>query len=368
MIVVYPMIVSNAVSENTLPALTKMMEQYVLVYMQDDILSSINGMYGGPRPQLRYKIKGNKIIGESIDLNEVNPPDEFHELPGTKKNPDEEIRKREKEIKKREKELKQQPKLSQDNKNNDFESKKLALDKEKLALQKSKEARDKEIYDKEKKDKGSKVRIDVSDKTISIEPTWMKIETDEFGTKFVGIKVVPYRVISDAKLSHLLMHDMQIKGITAKFVPLGRKIMGKMLRLTRKGPISGDPKKDIIYRTTGHKGETFVVLEKNNDVDEYFLDNTKKINRLFKLGWGNFIIADDVLQIAHFCLRAHKGMCQGMSYRMMYKTLGQSGVYEDLEDMRKQNSSLFKMKRARFSKLLGESKVQEKLINYQEIL
>jgi len=341
MIVVYPMIVSNAVSENTLPALGKMLEQYILVYMQNDVLSSINGKYGGPRPQLRYKIKGNKIIGESINLNEGIPPDDFNEAPGTKQP------KKEKETK--------ETKTKEDKP----DDRKLKLDNEKLKLAKAKEAR--EIA------KHAKIRIDVSDKTISIEPTYMTIETDDFGTQFVGIKIIPYRVKSDAKLSHLLMHDIQIKGITAKLIPLGRKIMGRMLRVTHKGPVTGDPKKDIIYRTTGHKGETFVVLEKNNDVDEHFLENTRKINRLFKLGWGNFIIADDVLQIAYFCMRANRGMCQGMSYRMMYKTLGQSGVYEDLEDIRKQNSSLFKMKKTRFSKLLGESKIQEKLIKYQGI-
>jgi hypothetical protein len=194
----------------------------------------------------------------------------------------------------------------------------------------------------------------------------MTVETDKFGSQLIGIKVVPYRVKSDAKLSHLIMHDTKIKGISALTIPLGRKIIGIMLRLTHKGPVTGDPKRDIIYRTTSHRAETFVVLEKNHDVDEYFLNNTGKINRLFKLGWGNFIIADDVLQIAHFCMRAQKGICQGMSYRMMYKTLGQSGIYEDLEDVRKQNASLFKMKRVRFTKLLGESKAEDKLINYQE--
>ena len=59
MIVVYPMMVSNAVSENTLPALGKMLELYILTYMQDDVLNSMNGKFGGVKPKLRYKIKGN---------------------------------------------------------------------------------------------------------------------------------------------------------------------------------------------------------------------------------------------------------------------------------------------------------------------
>jgi hypothetical protein len=345
MIVVYPMIVSNAVSENTLPALSKMLEMYIAVYMENDVMNTVNGKFGGPKPSLRYKIKRGKIIGESIDLSEA---DEESVLPGTKK-----TRKAKEKTRQEKEDEKKYPGVSK-------------YDIEKLTTQKSREKRELEKHEKEMKDRASKVDVVTSDKTISIEPTTVKIHTDKHGTQLLGIKVVPYRVISDAKLSHLLMHDMKVKGITASIIPFGRKIMGKILRFVNRGPVTGDPKKDIIYQTTGHKGETFVVLEKNYDVDEYFLKNTKKINRLFKLGWGNFIIADDALGIAHFCMRANKGICQGVSYRMMYKTLGQSGVYEDLEDLRKQNSSLFKVRSKRFSKLLGEAKVDEKLINYQE--
>lgn len=391
MIVVYPMIVSNAVSENTLPALSKMLELYISVYMQNDLMGAINGKFGGPRPSIRYKIKKGKIIGESIDLSEA---DEESVLPGTKDPQQIEAqlekarRTKERLIQKikdiraaqkraesdkdardlKEKELEHQQAMDKvDAAEKELErAHKQAMDLKNLELKQSKETREKAKHDKEMKDKASKVDLVTSDKTISIEPTTVKVTTELYGTQLLGIKVVPYRVISDAKLSHLLMHDMKVKGIAALTIPLGRKILGKMLRFTHRGPVSGDPKKDIIYRTTGHKGETFVVLEKNHDVDQYFLQNTKRINRLFKLGWGNFIIADDALGIANFCMRANKGICQGVSYRMMYKTLGQSGVYEDLEDLRKQNSSLFKMRAKRFSKLLGEAKVEEKLINYQE--
>jgi len=50
----------------------------------------------------------------------------------------------------------------------------------------------------------------------------------------------------------------------------------------------------------------------------------------------------------------------------MYKTLGQSDIYDSLEDLRKQNSSIFKVRSTRLSKILGESKVEQKLFDYQE--
>ena len=228
--------------------------------------------------------------------------------------------------------------------------------------------RDRERYERElQQAKARKVRVQVYDKGISLEPTYMTVETDDFGTRVLGIKVVPYRVQSDAKLSALLMHDMQIKGISAATLPMGRKVLGTIWRIAKmKGHVTGDPKHDIIYRTTGHRGETFVALNKNEDVDENFLTQTARIKRLFKLGWGNFVICDDALQLAHFCLRATKGMCQTMSYRMMYNTLKADNVYTDLEDLRRQNSSIFKVGRKRFSKILGESMADIKLLNYQE--
>jgi hypothetical protein len=412
MIVVYPMIVSNAVSENTLPALSKMLEQYILIYMHDDLISFLNqkGNIQSTNMQLRYKIKGKKIVGESVDLSEVEAwedegtgkaekqrrkdAEEERKRKNEKREEEEREKKREEEDyqrkksqrlkdeeRERDRELAKKEKKSReaetraykDKKERDEEERdrKREADEEKRAQDKSRgaAAKEKREADKhaEEEARGAKVDIKVgSDKTITLEPTWMTVNTDKHGTQMIGIKVVPYRVTSDVKLSHLLMHDIKINAMYALTIRLGRYIMGKLLRLVYKGPVSGDPKKDIIYRTTGHKGETFVVLERNHDVDEYFLRNIKKINRLFKLGWGNFVIADDALQIAHFCMRASKGICQGVSYRMMYKTLGQSGVYEDLEDIRKQSSSLFKMKRVRFSKLLGESNAENKLINYQE--
>jgi hypothetical protein len=413
MIVVYPMIVSNAVSENTLPALSKMLEQYILIYMHDDLISFLNekGNIQSANMQLRYKIKGKKIVGESIDLSEVEAWEDEGSGPKgeqqrrkdaeeerkkqNKKREDEKEKKRrdeslyqkrkadkakrdaidrDRELAKKEKKSREaEPGAYKDKKERDEAEREKKRDEaeEKRAKDKSRglAAKEKREADKhaEEEARGAKIDIKVgSDKAITLEPTWMTVNTDKHGTQMIGIKVVPYRVNSDVKLSHLLMHDIKINAMYALTIRLGRYIMGKLLRLVYKGPVSGDPKKDIIYRTTGHKGETFVVLERNHDVDEYFLRNIKKINRLFKLGWGNFVIADDAIQMAHFCMRASKGICQVISYRMMYKTLGQSGVYEDLEDIRKQNSSLFKMKRVRFSKLLGESNAENKLINYQE--
>jgi hypothetical protein len=369
--------VSNAISENTIPAVSKMLEQYILAYMHDDYLSIANKAVGsGPRPTLRYKFKRGKLIGEAYDHPEMRKfdPKDFDYSVSSK-----DVRNQvgrglgrgagdvKDALKKRIKRGTKDPELDPSSPKFNRYKYKDYMDRVKLGYSGDKNRRDQEKHDKDMKVKGVKVSVKTYDQGISLEPTYITVETEEYGTRMLGIKVVPYRVQSDAKLSALLMHDMKIKGITAATLPLGRKVMGKIWRTARmKGHITGDPKQDIIYRTTGHKGQTFVALEKNHDIDEYFLMNTKKIKRLFKLGWGNFAICDDALQLAHFCLRANKGMCQAMSYRMMYNTLKQDNVYTDLEDMRKQNSSIFKVSNKRFSKLIGEAKADGKLFNYQE--
>ena len=365
MIVVYPMMVSSAISENTLPAISKMLEQYILVYMQDDYMTAVNTL-GGPKPKLRYKFKGKLLVAENVteadewefDVSTKDVRD--HIGKGIKRGAGDVRDKLKHRVR-----YGSKPELNPNSSKFDPKKYKQAMDAEKIQMGRDKNARDIEKHKADMRARGAKVEVKTSEKTISLEPTYMEMDTP-YGSKLFGIKVVPYKVISDAKLSALLRHDIQIKGITAATLPMGRKAMAKILNIFNRGHASGDPKKDIIYRTTGHKGETFVALEKNYDIDENFLKDTQKIKRLFKLGWGNFVICDDTLQIAHFCLRATKGMCLGMSYRMMYNTLKQDAVYTDLEDLRKQNSSIFKVSGKRFSKLIGEAKADGKLFNYQE--
>jgi hypothetical protein len=150
--------------------------------------------------------------------------------------------------------------------------------------------------------------------------------------------------------------------MNALLVSRGRKIMRWfygmsdkwMARLKLGGTTpSGDPKRDIIRGRTGHKGPGFIVLSKNEDIDDRFLSNISRMNRLFKMGWGNVIVADDIQRQAYFCMTQFRGMCTVLSYAMMYQNVGQLKVYETLEDAKRQNSSLFKVSR-KASKVFAE--------------
>jgi hypothetical protein len=163
-----------------------------------------------------------------------------------------------------------------------------------------------------------------------------------------------------------------MKSFNAAMVGFGRKITRIVWRFLDRwsgnlklGGItpSGDPRRDIIMARTGHGGEGFIVLSKTEDIDEIFLTNIKRINRLFKMGWGNIIITDDINRMAYFCMKKFRGVCTAISYSMIYANFGQLQVYNDLEDAKRKTSSIFKI-RKQFSKIVAEWVVDQKQSKY----
>jgi len=374
MIVVYPMLVSQAVSENVVPGIAKTLEQYIIVNMHNDVVSS-------PEVKRRYnfKIKQGKFFAtESVDLTE-GEDETFGNRTKTQTDKDNDERNDEEE-RKREKWEKEEERRDALNK--------AKIDKEKAAKSKyeaekkraevEKKKAEKEKEDKTKKAKYAKADVKMGDnKAMSIEPTYMTVEvTDREGftkKQFIGIKVVPFRVKSDEKLSRLIMHDTQLKTLNAAMVAFGRSIIRRVYSLfdrwTRSArPLggltpSGDPRRDIIFGRTGLKGGGFIVLSKNEDIDETFLSNISRMNRLFKMGWGNIIVADDINRQAYFCMQQFKGVCNAISYSVMYQNFGMAKVYDDLEDAKRKNSSLFKIRRP-FSKVVSEWITDYRYIKY----
>ena len=362
MIIVFPMLVSRAVSENSIPGIAKTIENYIIVNYQDMIINNKDikkqsKMFG----KISYK-GGNLFIKESEDLLEAVPPGSSSGTKGKGTTPS------------------IQKKTSNDNVKKSDEEK----DYYKEKIKQLKSQSDESAKEKLKKKLAKKASVDVKlgdAKSISLEPTYITIEkSDKDGNKsvsFIGIKVIPIRIKSDVKLSHLLLYDTKLKALTAGTLIFGRFIMRKAyglfdrwthrLKLGGVTP-SGDPRRDIIMGRTGMgKGsETFIVLSKQEDVDEIFLDNIQKINRLFKMGWGNFVIADDIGRSAYFCMKNFRGMCSVVPYAMMYQYLGQSKAYETMEDAKKASSSIFKVGK-RFSKVLGEWRTINKIYKYSQL-
>ena len=70
MIVVYPMLVSRAVGPNVIPGICKMIENYIMLYSMDDVLSEVR-----IQAKMNYKIRGKKIMesDHSSLLGEADP-------------------------------------------------------------------------------------------------------------------------------------------------------------------------------------------------------------------------------------------------------------------------------------------------------
>lgn len=368
MIIVFPMLVSRAVSENSIPGISKSLENWLIIHNQDLIINSMNESPQGKRLGRLFKTKKGFVLKEEFStLSEALPP-------GAKPSGDKKTT------------TASAPSKKEDPQKQWHDDRKKKQNKQKYKEDEDGEEDnpDKRKWENEKRAAAkASAKLQVNDmKSISLEPTYMNIEkSDKYGnktTEFLGIKVIPVRVKSDVKLSHLILQDAKLGTIQAGLISFGRKWLRWFYRLfdkwTQKYRIlggltaSGDPRRDIIMGRTGMKpkSETFLVLSKQEDIDDYFLNNINRINRLFKMGWGNFIVTDDIARSAYFCMKSFRGMCNVIPYAMMYQYLGQSKAYESMEDAKKANSSIFKIG-PRFSKLVGEWKVEQKLGKYSHL-
>jgi len=367
MIVVYPVIVSRAVGENIIPGICKMLENYLVVYSMDDILGNIKSTR-----KVNYKIRGKKLFESDlspvvIDEAEGTPPWAEEGTKGKSKpadKPDQEKRDREeRDQEKRDRE--------EDRKEREFEYRK-KTDADKATRDKEKDRKEDEEKKKLKNAGKKAASADVTDmKSVSLEPTFIKVKMGDGGTDFIGVKVVPIRVKSEAKLSHLLVNDLSLGFIRGSIIGIGRKIFRWFyLKIGRSKTIdtpTGDPRKDMFYARTGLQGNAFVLLDKNEDIDATLYSNPKMVVKLFGLSWGNMMLADDINRKVYFCMKKFKGMCTMIPYSMIYQTLGQKQVFDDLEDARQKSGALFKRKGVSLQKIASEHHAQFKLDSYQYI-
>jgi len=356
MIVVYPMLVSKAVGGNILPGISKMLENYLVVYNMNDILGNIK-----TARKVNYKIRGKKLFEGDYSPVVIEEADDDWMEPGTKKPKP--------EVKDDDKISKQDRSKENERKQKEFEYKK-ERDKAKDILDKEKERKEKEEKEKLKAAEKTKASADVGDmKGIALEPTFIKIKMQDGSTDFIGVKVVPIRVKSDAKLSHLMANDLSFGFIRSSLIGVGRKILRwfylKITPSKRVDTPTGDARKDMFYARTGLKGNAFVILDKNEDIDSTLYSNPRLVVKLFGLSWGNMILADDINRRAYFCMKKFKGICSMIPYSMLYQALGQKQVFDDLEDARQKSGALFKRKPVKLQKVVGEHYAHLKLSDYQ---
>lgn len=387
MIALYPMLVSNTVSRNIIPGISKVLENFLIVYGMRNIMEKARGDRA-TKGMSNYSFKKRLTIKESDDLmadyfyrevmfeqSTINQQTD----PGSKGKgafepvPDEtDYKKQVADLKGTVKDLAHQKAKEQGEKYKDQERIATAKERGKRVAQ----ARD------------ASVALGSFDmKSISLEPTWMKtdiVTRDGIKTSgIVGVKVVPHPVKSNAKLSQLLMYDRQVNNLQGLVIRRGRavenffyrawKILWKVGTLgVGVGPaggmaMTGNPKHDILARRTILKAKDasdIFVLVNQADLTDNFYSEAGGILNLFRMGWSSIIIADDVNKRVSFCMKELKGMCSMMPYTMLYQTYSQAKVYEDLEDAKRSASSIFKVRRQKFSKIVGEGIAENKIIEF----
>jgi len=215
---------------------------------------------------------------------------------------------------------------------------------------------------------------------ISVEPTWIKVTYGE-NVFIFGVKVLPVYIKDDTALLKELINDSKnsiikilTKGIIRSMKRIGYKIynktIGKIPLLGRNPPQGVKVKNQIIYATSSMKNNVYLVLNKNN-IDPSFLEDTKSLSDMQKyLNWCSMIFVDDVNQQASFCMRVNHGMCNIVPYRVLMQSASKTltGAYNDIDDIQNAVQSVFKMKKQKMTKLLGEMKIASSLLDVQQYL
>lgn len=383
-ITLFPLLVSNTVSKNIIPGVAKVLENYIIVYGLDSILAQLRT---DVKSKANYRISNKKVIKrEDVSFDVSNflyneMLDEQSQIYGATRPGRGKGRPQSKSG------------FSYVSGGDDTEEKSHAGEKGKLDAQRD-YGRDpeEEAHAREKGKQAAMAAVQASDAAVRIdtinmdamglEPTWMKIDQiDKDGNKtsgIIGVKVIPYLVKSDASLASLLMYDRQVSKLQRLAIIKGRRFSTKLYNTWKRlwkvatfgmaggkggGTVSGDPRKDIILKRSIMNSkdiQSIFVLANQSELSDDFLSTAKGVVNLQKMGWGSLIVADDVNRRVAFCMRELKGLCSMMPYTMIYQTFSQAKVYEDIEDAKRTASSIFKVRRQKLSKLIGENIAENK--------
>lgn len=313
MIFIYPMLTSSDISPNITPAICKALEQFILLYGIDDNITKAAKRSVGAKAM---KV-GSKLIWHENEVFEQTPA--------------------------------------------------------KLITNKSVAKAAGELVKAEPSKIKTKIEMPSHD-SLSLEPTYVQIESAK-GPEILGIKVIPFPVKGKVSMTRLMLDDRKRKALEYVVAKYDRKVSRLFYRLCRFLPtirnkaLTGDPKQDILFASTRYTDHTFALLNFMDLADEQIFKDPSKVQKLQKLGWGSYIIADDVNKRAIFCMKQFGGLCSTVPYSYMLASFKKGKyyeVYKDLEDVKKTASPFFSMKTTP-KRLVGESCAYNKKEEYQKL-
>jgi hypothetical protein len=344
MIYIYPMLSSDNISPNVIPGICKVLEKFVLLYRLDDILHDANRHVG-------WRNLGSLIqAGQSIVFSKMRESEELYEADKGMATPPPR--------------LGHKPyKKSQSEKDED--------DLRQIAVGGAQE------YIK------SQIRYqptDVfmpSDNSLSVEPTWVKIDGGRTGLHLLGVKVIsfPFKTTGALPPTLVFSNDQVIHGLEQKIFKYSRKATraffsicrGLRIPFIKSRALTGDIERDVLWASTEHGRNLFTLFSSMDVQDNEMFKSAGGVKKMFSLGWTSFIVADDVNKRVTFCMDEFKGLCSVVLYPYMFAGLGHSRVYDSLEDVRKSASPFFKISSSP-TKLFGESIASIKAGEYLDAL
>ncbi|MHA1816192.1 MAG: hypothetical protein ACTSX1_09320 [Candidatus Heimdallarchaeaceae archaeon] len=358
MIVVYPMLTSSNVNPNIIPGLAKAIEKYTLVYNTDDILRVVNGSLA-----TAFKIAAPLIISAGT----IALAPKIKQMVSKFNEGDQLI------------EIGKRGSLGGSNRGRPPYKGNQNIKSTLPYSQPSDEEDSKDTQKPQQIKRGiSKVEVPKAfSETLSLEPTWIQLNTDFKGLQLLGVKVVPFIIESSTPIIDLMMSDANLKNWSFQAQKFARKVprvIFKFMRALRipgikDKALTGDPKKDIIYGTTGHGRSMFLTLSNLDMEQSSMFSNPNVVRRLQKLGWASFVITDDVNKNATFCMKEFGGICSQSPYSYIMASQGktQHEVYKDLEDVKRSAGPFFRMSTNR-KKMFSEAAVANRYKSFRNLL
>jgi hypothetical protein len=336
MIVVFPMLTSRSVSQNVIPGLCKALEKFSIVYGMDKILRYANST-------VSQAVGGVITIGTGGILR-IKEGDESIVEQGGKAG----------------RGGQNQPTI---NITNVIEPPK----------EKEKE-KDPRYWPDKGVSKGASQKVEIhnpSYEALSIEPTWIQIQTGKAGLKVLGVKVLPFFVDAPQGIISAMLKDSALsynEYITQKYKRTAIRTLWRIARTFLIGGdrvITGDPTTDILWATTQYKHNIFTCFNQMELEAPGILESPAAVKKLFSLGWTSFIVADDVNRKATYCMEEFGGVCSTVPYNFLYSSLGSehSKVFQSLEDVRKSAGPFFRMSTTK-NKIFGECLAKNKETKY----
>jgi hypothetical protein len=372
MIVIYPMLSSASVSPNVLPGIVKAIEKYILLYNTDDVLKAASKTTAGDILSTGSKLAASTLLttaataGAAYAVSKGSPAAAAAAAKaGTAIAA-----------------AVQKGKSLLNNKDVDIEGETLneagTTATAKIPTPPGSKDKDKTVTTTTQQQTFTPtINMPRNNESVSLEPTYLTVQTAKKQMQILGVKVVPFEIRSSEPIVSLITKDIQLKQFSFKVEKYTRMLTRVFHRIMRKIPLTsikdkvltGDPKNDVILGKTQYGKNMFLCINRLDLQNDDMLSSPDILRKLQSLGWASIVVLDDVNKRATFCMKEFGGICSVVPYSYIFSSLGKehNKVYEDLEDVRKASGPFFRARTNR-RKAFTEGTKQTTSDKYLELI